>query len=218
MESKAEEDRSIPASVVRRLTRYLTNVQQLMAGGSVWISSRDLAEGLGLTSSTVRQDLSHLDFSGVSKRGYEVARLYKVLTDILGADKEWRTVVIGAGNLGKAIALHGEMARRGFAISAIFDADRRKVGRKEGHLRILHVDDIQRVVRRSRVDIGIIAVPSHAAQEVANMLVKAGVKGLLNLSLTHIIVPPGVSVTDVRIVSSLLELTHSIMNRAKSGS
>ncbi len=121
MQKKRRGSKAIPPSVVRRLTKYLTQVQSLIAKGSEWVSSRDLADGLGLTSSTVRQDLSHLDFSGISKKGYEVCKLQKVLKGVLGADQEWKTVVIGAGNLGNAIALHGELLRRGFVICAIFD-------------------------------------------------------------------------------------------------
>ncbi len=115
----------MPPSVVQRLTRYLTQVQNRIKQGKEWISSSELAAELGLTSSTVRQDLSYLDFSGISKKGYEVAKLQKVLMWVLGADKEWKTVVIGAGNLGRAIALHGELTRRGFVIAARLEDPRR---------------------------------------------------------------------------------------------
>lgn len=212
MNKKGRSSGSIPQSVVRRLTKYLTQVQSSITAGSEWISSADLAEELGLTSSTVRQDLSHLDFSGISKKGYEVSKLQKVLKEVLGADKEWNTAVVGAGNLGRAIALHGALARRGFVIKAILDSDKRKVGKSEAHLKIRHIDDVGEVVKKQRIDIGIIAVPAEAAQAVADQLASAGVKGLLNLSLTNITVPEGVNVIDARLVSSLLELTHSIMH------
>lgn len=210
MNKKMKVSKSIPQSVVRRLTKYLTEVQSSIAAGSEWISSNELAEVLGLTSSTVRQDLSHLDFSGTSKKGYETTKLQKVIKGVLGADQEWKTVVIGAGNLGRAIALHGELARRGFMICAIFDTDPKRIGKKEGHITIKHSREIRKVIKESGIDIGIIAVPASAAQGVADQLVSAGVKGLLNLSLTHINVPEGISVIDTRMVSSLLELTHAI--------
>jgi redox-sensing transcriptional repressor len=213
MEKKQKTTKTMPPSVVQRLTRYLTQVQNRIKQGKEWISSSELAAELGLTSSTVRQDLSYLDFSGISKKGYEVAKLQKVLMGVLGADKEWKTVVIGAGNLGRAIALHGELARRGFVIAAILDTDERKVGKKAGPLKVQHLRDVSRIVKKDKIDIGIIAVPAVAAQEVADKLVGAGVKGLLNLSLTHISVPAGVSLIDARMVASLLELTHSIMSK-----
>lgn len=212
MHKKGKGSKTIPPSVVRRLTKYLTQVQCMMSAGIEWVSSKALADELGLTSSTVRQDLSHLDFSGISKKGYEISKLKKVLMGVLGADKEWKTVVIGAGNLGSAIALHGELARRGFLICSIFDTDESKVGKKAGHLKISHFRDIAKVIKKESIDIGIIAVPAAAAQEVADKLIAAGVKGLLNLSLTHIAVPQGVSVIDARMVSSLLELTHAVMS------
>jgi len=175
-----------------------------------WISSQDIADTLGLTSSTVRQDLSYLDFSGVSKRGYETCGLEKVLAEVLGADVPWKMVVVGAGNLGKALALHEEFSRRGFTIIGIFDADVKKIGKKVGNLTVLNTREIPSVVAGEKVDIGVIAVPASAAQAVADMLIMSGVKGLLNLALTHIVAPRHVPVIDSRVVSSLLELSHTI--------
>jgi redox-sensing transcriptional repressor len=212
MHKKKKASNAIPSSVVKRLTRYLTLVQNLDSQGEEWVSSKEVAEQLGLTSSTVRQDLSHVDFSGISKKGYEVAKLLKVLRKILGADKEWHCVVIGAGNLGTAIANHRDIARRGFVICGLFDIDPERIGKKEGELTVMHTSEIASVVRKSKVEVGIIAVPASAAQDTADALVEAGVKGLLNLSVTHISVPPGVSVIGTRMVTSLLALTHSIMS------
>jgi len=200
----------MPQSVISRLTRYLTHIQTLCASGVKWVSSQEIADNLGLTSSTVRQDLSYLDFSGVSKRGYETSGLEKVLAQVLGADLEWKMVVVGAGNLGKALALHEEFARRGFNIVGIFDADPKKLGKRVGDLSIMSPRDIPMVVAEKRVDIGVIAVPSSAAQAVADMLIMSGVKGLLNLALTHIVAPRNVPVIDSRVVASLLELSHTI--------
>ncbi|MDD4872521.1 MAG: redox-sensing transcriptional repressor Rex [Kiritimatiellae bacterium] len=200
----------MPQSVISRLTRYLAHIQTLCLEGIKWISSREIADNLGLTSSTVRQDLSYLDFSGVSKRGYETSGLEKVLTDVLGADVKWKMVMVGAGNLGKALALHEEFSRRGFNIVAIFDADKAKIGKKVGNLEIMGPREIPAVVAEKKVDIGVIAVPASAAQGVADMLIMSGVKGLLNLALTHIVAPRSVPVIDSRVVASLLELSHTI--------
>ncbi|MBM4149279.1 MAG: redox-sensing transcriptional repressor Rex [Lentisphaerae bacterium] len=200
----------IPSSARRRLARYLTFLQELRARGVEWVSSQEIADSLGLTSSTVRQDMSHVDFSGISKRGYAVPGLERVLMATLGADVTWKCVVVGAGNLGAALARHEEFARRGFAIEGIFDNSPAKIGRKVGNLTVLPLREVPPFVGAHKTDIGVIAVPASAAQEVADMLIASGVKGLLNMALTHVIVPRSVAVMDSRIIVSLMELTHLV--------
>jgi len=205
--------KSLPPSVVSRLTKYLSYVQQLCTEGVRWVSSHDIAQTLGLTSSTVRQDLSHVDFSGISKRGYEADGLRRVLSSVLGADRTWKLVVVGAGNLGQALSLHEEFHRRGFDIVGVFDSDPGKVGRRVGHLVVQSTRSLSREVGARGVDIGVIAVPAAAAQMVADILSMAGVCGILNLTLAHIDAPHNIPVIDTRIVASLLELTHAIRQR-----
>jgi redox-sensing transcriptional repressor len=200
----------LPRSVIGRLTKYLALVQDLCGEGVEWVSSHEIADSLGLTSSTVRQDLSHLDFSGISKRGYKAAGLREALVQELGADTTWSVVVVGAGNLGRALALHEEFARRGFNIRGIFDSDSRKIGRRVGALTVRSMRDLPNAVRRTKAEIGILAVPPSAAQGVADLLIASGIKGVLNLALTHITAPKRVTVIDARIVASLLELSHAI--------
>lgn len=203
----------IPQSVVKRLTKYLTYVQGLRAAGVDWVSSQDIADALGLTSSTVRQDLSHIDFHGISKRGYETCGFHKILAKVLGADTIWNMIVVGAGNLGKALALHEEFPRRGYNICGIYDNDTRKTGRRVGKFTIQHVRDMPRCIRAGKIDIGVIAVPASAAQSVADLLIISRVRGILNMTLTHIIAPKHVIVMDARIVASLFELSHAIKSR-----
>jgi len=200
----------IPRLTVRRMTRYLVHLQGLGASDVQWVSSRELAESLGLTSSTVRQDLSYVDCCGISKRGYEVTKMTDSLAGVLGMNREWKMVVVGAGNLGRALALHEEFQRRNFSICGIFDNDPVKIGRKVGHLVIRSMRDIAHVTVMEKVNIGIIAVPAAAAQSAADYLIAAGVKGLLNLALTHIVAPRQVSIVDSRIITNLLELSHAI--------
>ena len=104
--------KAVPAPVLKRLTDYYATIQGLRAEGVEWVSSSEVADALGLTSSTVRQDLSHLNFAGVSKRGYETSGLETALARALGADKIWNMLVVGAGNLGRALALHQAFRRR----------------------------------------------------------------------------------------------------------
>ena len=158
----------IPVSVVRRLPKYLTHAQWLRQSGVAWVSSAELAEALGLTSSTVRQDLSHIDFSGISKRGYATAGLEASLAATLGADHEICCVVVGAGNLGRALAQHEEFSRQSFRICGIFDNNPALVGRKVGKLTVQGMGDLPGVVCGQDVDIGVVAVPHAAAQHQRN--------------------------------------------------
>ena len=198
----------IPLSVIRRLSKYLTIAKQLRADGLEWVSSDALAEALDLTSSTVRQDISHIDFQGISKKGYSTTGLEAVLTLTLGADQESVCVVVGAGNLGRALATHEEFARQGFRICDVFDNNPAVVGEKIGKFIVQHVDQLPHVVSREKVGIGIVAVPHDAAQSVADRLCKAGIRGVLNMTTAHITVPAGVALVDARIIASLRELAY----------
>lgn len=200
----------IPHPVIRRLPKYLVHVQELREEGVEWASSQDIADALGLTSSTVRQDLSHMDLRGISKKGYEASQLEAVLRQILGADIMHQVVIIGAGHLGRALAEHGAFARRGFDICGLFDQDPRLVGQKYGPVKVMSMNELKEQSGEVKIDIGIIAVPSSAAQEVAEQLVATGVRAILNLAYKHVKVPSGVTVVDARIMESLQELAYAL--------
>lgn len=210
----ASRRKTVPRAVIGRLTKYLTYAQDLCEQKVEWVSSAELAEALGLTSSTVRQDLLHVDFYGIAKRGYRVDGLRQVLTRFLGADAAWNTVVVGAGNLGKALARHGEFARRGFRIVGIFDNDPRKVGSHVNNLRVEPIRDLPGSIVSKKAEVGIIAVPATSTQAVADLMILSGIKGLLNLTLTHVLAPRGVKVVEVRLTASLWELAHLIKSDA----
>lgn len=200
----------MPKPVIRRLPKYLVHVQELREEGVDWASSRDIAGALGLTSSTVRQDLSHMDLRGISKKGYETSQLEAVLRQILGADRMHRVFIIGAGNLGRALAEHGAFSRRGFEICGLFDVDPKLIGRSVGSAKVMSMESLPEQAKQTRIDIGIIAVPSQAAQAVADTLVEAGVRAILNLAYKHVQAPPEVTVVDARIMESLQELAYSL--------
>jgi redox-sensing transcriptional repressor len=207
-ELRGTENRGLPEPVLRRLPRYLIDAQELRANGATWVSSVALAKGLGLTSSTVRQDLSHLDLEGVSKRGYEIEKLIAALTRKLGADRVYRVVIVGAGFLGNAIALHGDLARHGFKVTAVLDVNPEIIGTSVGGLQVQPMSALCQLRPEGHVDIGIIAVPAADAQSVAEQLIAAGVNALLNLALVHLQVPDHVQVVEERIVVSLQELAY----------
>lgn len=205
----------IPIPVVRRLTKYVAHLQYLKADETKWVSSQQLARALSLTDATVRRDLTHLDFSGGAQRGYEIEGLEKTLLNVLGLDVGCSAVIVGVGNLGRALALHEDFQRRGFTICGVFDSDPDLCGKKVGRLTVQSMSELAGVVQREKVEIGIMAVPASAARVAAFELVSAGVRGLLNLACEHINVPEDVAIVDARIVESLQELLCLIRMRER---
>ena len=206
--------RKLPEPVVRRLPRYLIDVQELHATGVTWVSSIELGRALGLTSSTVRQDLSHLDLEGVSKRGYEIKKLMSALVRELGANRSHRVVIVGAGFLGSAIALHADLGRYGFEVCALMDVNPEILGASIGRIQIQPMNVLPQIVAREKIDIGIIAVPAAQAQAVADELVACGVTAILNLALAQLKVPDTTQVVDERIVVRLQELAYVMRTSA----
>jgi len=200
----------IPVSVIRRLPRYLTQAQRLHQDGVEWVSSVSLAKELGLTSSTVRQDLSHIDFQGISKRGYSTGGLKTALAMTLGVDRDIGCVLVGAGNLGRALAMHEEFSRQGFKIGGVFDNHPSVVGKKVGRFIVKPVGELPSIIYDLRLEIGIISVPHDAAQQAADVLIQAGIQGLLNMTTAHLHVPDAIPVVDARILLSLRELAYAV--------
>ncbi len=207
--------RGIPGVVVSRLTKYLTCSQGFRREGAEWVSSRDIADALGITAATVRRDLARLDVGGVTNRGYATARLHSGLVEFLGADVGWTAVVVGAGNLGKALALHGNLARLGIRVCGIFDTDGRKIGKKVGTLVVRGMSEMPTMIHEEEVDIGVLAVPDAAAQAVADVMILAGVRGIFNLSFIHVVVPGNLKMVEGRLVAGMLELGHAIKRASR---
>lgn len=197
----------MPRPVLQRLPQYLWCVREQEEQGAEFVSSQEIAYSLGITPSCVRQDFTHLKARGISKKGYRVTHLDEVLTKCLGADREKRVAIIGAGHLGQSLVRHGALARYGFRVCAILDVSKRVIGRKAGHLTVKSMNDLPDVVRDEKIEIGVIAVPAESAQKVADLLILCGVNGLLNLALTRTAAPRGVHLVNSRIVADLLMLS-----------
>ena len=210
------DNKSLPAPVLRRFPRYLTHVREIKKLNREWVSSREMAQTLGLTTSTVRQDMSHLPLTGVSKRGYEVARLERELGETLGALTTHVSVIVGAGLLGRALALHADFEEHGFKTVGIFDSAPEIIGTEVGHLTVQPMDALAATVRETDVDIGVIAVPAAGAQGVADQLIAAGVKGLLNLAHTHLQTPPEIIVVEARILARMQEIAYAIRTQKQA--
>ncbi len=203
----------IPAPAVQRLSLYLRELEAIRDSGSQTVSSRRLGEFLGLTDAQVRKDLAYFGHFGHPGVGYEVGDLIARIRRILGTDRASNVVLVGAGNLGSALAAYRGFARRGFHLVAVFDNDPAKIGRPLAGLADLVVrplTDVAAVVREFDVRLAILAVPADAAQQVAESLVAAGVRGLLNFAPVAISVAEDVSVSTVDMAVQLEQLSFRI--------
>ena len=189
--------RPIPEATVGRLPVYLRVLVEMAEGGETTVSSEGLAEAAGVNSAKVRKDLSYLGSYGTRGVGYDVAYLIHQVRRELGLTQDWPVLIAGIGNLGHALANYKGFAERGFRVVGLVDADRRKVGEVVAGLQVRPVEEMPQLVRSHDVAIGIISTPGAAAQEVADRMVAAGVRSILNFAPTVIAVPPEVSLRKV---------------------
>jgi redox-sensing transcriptional repressor len=182
---------------------YLRVLYACADQGIATVSSEELAAAAGVNSAKLRKDLSHLGSYGIRGVGYDVEYLVYQVSRALGLTQSWSVVIVGAGNLGHALANYGGFLTRGFRISAILDSDQSLVGRQIGTVTVRHVSDLESVVTGNNVAIGVIATPAGAAQMVCDRLVAAGVTSILNFAPLVLNVPDGV---DVRKVDLSIEL------------
>jgi redox-sensing transcriptional repressor len=193
----------IPEATVARLPVYLRALYTLAERGTSTVSSEELAAAAGVNSAKLRKDLSHLGSYGIRGVGYDVEYLVYQVSRALGLTQNWSVVIVGAGNLGRALANYGGFASRGFGISAILDSDQALVGNQIGVVTVRHVNELESVIATNNVAIGVIATPAVAAQAVCDRLVAAGVTSILNFAPLVLNVPDGV---DVRKVDLSIEL------------
>lgn len=189
--------RPIPEATVGRLPVYLRALVEMAENGQATISSEGLAEAAGVNSAKVRKDLSYLGSYGTRGVGYDVAYLIHQVRRELGLTQDWAVMIAGVGNLGHALANYKGFGERGFRTVALVDADRSKVGEIVGGIRVRHVNDMPAIVRESEVAIGIISTPASAAQTVADQMVAAGIRSILNFAPAVITVPAEVSLRKV---------------------
>lgn len=200
----------IPRPTVKRLSLYLRELEGLEAQGDATISSKQLGEALGLTDAQVRKDLAFFGQFGHPGIGYRVPELAAQLRKILGTDRRWNAAIVGAGNIGRALMPYTRFARKGFDIVAIFDADEKVVGTTVAGHRVRHVRELPDLVCERDVRIGIIAVPAEAAQEVADRLIDAGVRGILNFAPVRLAVDERVSIVSVDFSRALEQLAFQV--------
>lgn len=195
--------REIPDATVARLPGYLRALGQLAAVDVLSVSSEELAHSAGVSSAKLRKDLSHLGSYGVRGVGYDVAHLAYQISRALGLTHDWPVVIVGMGNLGRALASYGGFATKGFQVVALLDRDPALVGTKVDELAVQPMAALEAVVTPGEACIGVIATPAGSAQEVADHLVDAGVSSILNFAATAIQVPEGVHMRKVDLSTEL---------------
>ena len=193
----------LPEATVARLPEYLRALHHLAEAGNDTVSSEALAAAAGVNSAKLRKDLSHLGSYGTRGVGYDVALLIEQIEHVLGLTHRRAVALVGVGNLGHALAGYAGFGNRGFRIAALFDADPARVGEPISGLTVRHIDEVAEVVAAEQIAIAVIATPAHAAQSVADALVRCGVTSILNFAPCVLSVPENV---DVRKVDLAIEL------------
>jgi len=195
---------------VERLAAYLGCLREMRDEGRQTVSSQELAQRAGSNSAQVRKDLSHLGQIGTPGVGYQVSALHDRLARALGLAEGHKVLLVGVGSLGRALSLYRGFRQEGFTIAALFDNDPQKIGKRVGGLEVRPLAELQSVNRDLRASIGVIAVPAEQAQSVAEALVAAGVKGILNFAPVRLRLPEHISVRAVDLTRELAVLSYNL--------
>lgn len=206
--------RRIPDATVARLPLYHRALIELVRSKRATVSSVALAEVTGVNAAKVRKDLSYLGSYGTRGVGYEVAYLIYQIKRELGLTHDWPVIIVGAGNLGQALANYDGFVERGFPVAGVVDVDPAKVGIVIAGVRVRHLDDLAQIVQTRKVSIGVIATPTGAAQAAADRLVEAGITSILNFAPTVLSVPRGVDVRKVDLSVELQILSYYEQRRS----
>lgn len=200
----------IPRPTAKRLSLYLRELESRDRHQQETISSKQLGAALGLTDAQVRKDLAYFGQFGHPGIGYHVPELVSRLRRIMGTDRRWHAALVGAGNLGRALMSYGGWRTRGFDVVAVFDHDPARVGTVLEQHRIRPMGDLSKLVLEREIKLGIIAVPAPSAQGVADAMIDAGIRGILNFAPVRLDVHDRVSVTSVDLTVSLEQLAFQI--------
>lgn len=199
---------TIPDIVISRLPIYLRALERLAQDGHEVTSSHELGKHLGISSAQIRKDLSHFGGFGKQGTGYKIAFLREQLRQVLKVDREWRVALIGAGDLGSAVARYRGFSERGFHITHIFDTSPDKIGRKIGEFLIQPLGELAQIIADEGIKMAMIAVPAEAAQDVTDRLVEAGVRAILNYAPINLNVPDYVHVQYIDPVVHMQRMTY----------
>ena len=204
------EEREISQAVIRRLPRYYRYLGELLENGVERISSNDLSKKMNVTASQIRQDLNNFGGFGQQGYGYNVKFLYTEIGKILGLDETHNIVIIGAGNLGQALANYAAVEKRGFMLKGIFDVNPRLEGMTIRGVPVQMMDELKRFLEKNNIEITVLTIPKTKAVEVANFLVENGVKAIWNFAHTDLNLPEEIIVENVHLSESLMRLSYNI--------
>ena len=203
-----EKKKNVSMAVIKRMPKYYRYLGELVKNDVDRISSKELGEKIGFTASQIRQDLNNFGDFGQQGYGYNVKELHNQIGTILGVGKEYNAVLIGAGNIGQAIANYSRFTDIGLGITAIFDANPKLVGMRIRDVEIKDIDELKEYLEENTIDMGILCVPRINAQKVCDVLVNGGVKGIWNFAPIDLHVPETVKVENVHLSESLLTLVY----------
>lgn len=206
-------EKHIAESTVRRLSLYLRFLEQAAVRGQQTISSDTLAEDGGTTSAQVRKDLSFFGSFGKRGRGYDVAELVSQLQDILGLGREWKVYIVGAGKIGSALVSYRGFAQRGFRVLGVYDTNPQLIGRMVDGVGIRSMAQLEHDAAREQPDIAVLTVPAEFAQQVAERVVAAGVRAIMNFAPAPLHVPPSITVRSVNMALELEGLAYALVHR-----
>lgn len=212
------EEKEISQAVISRLPRYFRYLGELKDTGKERISSQELSGIMKVTASQIRQDLNNFSKFGQQGYGYNVEYLYNEIGKILGLHKKHHLVLIGAGNLGQAIANYMNFEKRGFIISGIFDIDQELIGKKVRDIPVRPMEELESFVKEHNIDIGVLTIPKDAAVDAAKRLVSCGIHGIWNFAHVDLNVPEDVLVENVHLSDSLMKLSYNINRYGESKS
>ena len=204
------EEREISQAVIRRLPRYYRYLGELLEHGVERISSNDLSRRMKVTASQIRQDLKNFGGFGQQGYGYNVKYLYTEIGKILGLEEDHHMIIIGAGNLGQALANYAAFEKRGFILKGIFDVNPRLQGVSIRGVPVRMLDELGEFVRENEVEIAALTIPKEKAIEVANILVENGVRAIWNFAHTDLNLPEHIIVENVHLSESLMQLSYKI--------
>ena len=208
-----EKKKNISMAVIKRLPKYHRYLQELMKNDVDRISSKELGEKIGFTASQIRQDLNCFGDFGQQGYGYNVRELYNQIVSILGLDQNYKTIMVGAGNIGQAIANYASFVRLGIELVGIFDVNPKIIGTKIRDIEIEAESNLREYLKNNSIDIGIICVPKINAQRVCDELIAGGIKGIWNFAPVDLIVPDDVKVENVHLSESLSTLIYLLHTR-----
>ena len=205
-----EKKKNVSMAVIKRMPKYYRYLGELVKNDVDRISSKELGEKIGFTASQIRQDLNNFGDFGQQGYGYNVKELHNQIGAILGVGKEYNAVLIGAGNIGQAIANYSRFTDIGLGITAIFDANPKLVGMRIRDVEIKDIDELKGYLEENHIDMGILCVPRITAQKVCDVLVNGGVRGIWNFAPIDLHVPETVKVENVHLSESLLTLVYQM--------